>query len=85
MVKNVMVKRVVTVTSKRMVTIPVDLARKYNIEKSTKLEVIDTGEGILLIPITPLEKLFGIDDKKTAKEIISLLHQNRKREVKREE
>jgi len=77
-------KRIITVTSKRMITIPADLARKYRIEKSTKLEVIDTGEGILLIPIIPFEKLFGVDDKETAKEIISTLHRRRKREIEKE-
>ena len=73
--------RVVTVTSKRMITIPADIARKYGIEKSTKVEVIDTGEGILLIPITPFEKLFGVDDKELAKEILSEIHEERRREV----
>ncbi len=77
-------KRIITVTSKRMITIPADLARKYSIEKSTKLEVIDTGEGILLIPIIPFEKLFGVDNKETAKEIISTLHRHRKREIEKE-
>ena len=36
------------VTKKGRTTIPVKLRRKYKIEEGTKLEVIDTGEGILL-------------------------------------
>ena len=73
--------RVVTVTSKRMVTIPSDIARKYGIGKSTKLEVIDTGKGILLVPIVPFEKLFGIDSKELSREIIEEIHAERRREA----
>ncbi len=83
MVKRAMGKTV-TVTSKRMITIPAEIARKYGIEKSMKLEVVDTGKGILLIPIVPFEKLFGVDDKKLAKEIISEIHKERKEETMRE-
>ncbi len=39
---------VVVVTKKGQTTIPVKLRRKYQIEEGTKLEVIDTGDGVLL-------------------------------------
>lgn len=76
--------RVVTVTSKRMMTIPADIARKYGIRKSTRLEVIDTGKGILLVPIVPLEELFGVDDRDFAREMISEIHKERRREAVRD-
>ena len=38
----------VVVTKKGQTTIPVKLRRKYKIEEGSKLEVIDTGEGIFL-------------------------------------
>lgn len=38
---------VVVVTRKGQTTIPVRLRRKYNIEEGTKLEVLDTKDGIL--------------------------------------
>ncbi|MGQ4914350.1 MAG: AbrB/MazE/SpoVT family DNA-binding domain-containing protein [Candidatus Asgardarchaeia archaeon] len=69
-------RRIVTVTSKRMITIP---AKKYGIKKSTKLEVIDTGKGLLLVPIVPFEDLFNVDDKETAKKIIEGIHRDRKK------
>ena len=36
------------VTRKGQTTIPVKLRRKYNIEEGTRLEVVDTNDGILL-------------------------------------
>jgi len=77
--------KIVTVTSKRMITIPADIARKYGIKKSTKIEVIDTGKGILLIPIPSFEDLFGVDSRELAKEIISEIHEERRREVYKED
>jgi len=79
------VGKVVTVTSKRMITIPADIARKYGIKKSTKLEVIDTGKGILLVPIPSFKDLFGVDSREIAREIIRGIHEDRRREVEREE
>ncbi len=38
------------VTRKGQTTIPVDLRLKYNIEEGTRLEVIETAEGILFKP-----------------------------------
>jgi len=40
----------VVVTKKGQIIIPVKLRRKYKIEEGTKLEVIDTKQGILLKP-----------------------------------
>jgi len=64
-----------------MVTIPSEIARRYGIKKSTKLEVIDTGKGILLIPIVPFEELFGVDSVELGREIIEEIHEERRREA----
>lgn len=40
----------VIVTRKGQTTIPVRLRTKYNIEEGTRLEVVDTKDGILLKP-----------------------------------
>jgi len=40
----------VVVTRKGQTTIPVKLRLKYNIEEGTRLEVIETEEGILFKP-----------------------------------
>ncbi len=40
----------VLVTRKGQTTIPAHLRKKYRIDKGTRLQVEDTGEGILLKP-----------------------------------
>ena len=72
--------RVVTVTSGRRITIPADIARRYGIKESSKLEVIDTGKGILLVPIPSFKDLFGVDSREVAREIIRGIHEDRRRE-----
>jgi len=44
------VRNEVVVTRKGQTTIPAELRMKYKIEEGTRLEVIETGEGILLKP-----------------------------------
>ena len=39
-----------TLTSKGQTTIPVKLRAKYQIEEGTRLQVLDTSDGILLKP-----------------------------------
>ncbi|MEM3088702.1 MAG: AbrB/MazE/SpoVT family DNA-binding domain-containing protein, partial [Candidatus Bathyarchaeia archaeon] len=50
-----------TVTSKGTVTIPAEVRRKYGIRKGSKVEFIETEEGILIVPIPRFEELFGVD------------------------
>jgi AbrB family looped-hinge helix DNA binding protein len=40
------------VSIKGQVVIPVELRRKYGLEPGTVIHLIDTGEGILLKPVT---------------------------------
>ena len=56
-----MTERIVKVTRKGQVTIPVEQRRKYSIKQGMRLLVKDSDQGILLSPITPLEDLAGID------------------------
>jgi AbrB family looped-hinge helix DNA binding protein len=49
----------VLVTRKGQTTIPVKLRRKYKIEEGTKLQVTDTGDGILLRRKLTTFDLFG--------------------------
>ncbi len=67
-------KAEVVVTRKGQTTIPVKLRRKYKIEEGTKLEVIDTEEGILLKPKLTTTDLFGSGAKyATVEEMKKLL------------
>ena len=49
----------VLVTRKGQTTIPVRLRKKYQIKEGTRLEVIDSGSGILLKPMPNTADLAG--------------------------
>ena len=49
----------VVVTKKGQTTIPVRLRKKYKIEEGTRLEVVDTDQGILLKPKKSIWDLIG--------------------------
>jgi AbrB family looped-hinge helix DNA binding protein len=59
MVLEVEPKSEVMVTRKGQTTIPVKLRRKYNIQEGTKLQVIDTGDGIMFKRKLTTSDLFG--------------------------
>jgi AbrB family looped-hinge helix DNA binding protein len=64
----------VVVTRKGQTTIPIDLRKKYGIVEGSKLEVMDSGEGVLLKPKLSFFKLGGSgSDKATVKEMKELL------------
>ena len=54
----------VLVTIKGQTTIPVEMRRKYAIEEGSRLEAIDTGDGILLKPEQTTADLAGSGAKK---------------------
>ena len=62
---------VVKVSKKGQVVIPIEIRRKFNIKDRVIIRVDE--EGIKVIPLIPLEEMFGIDGdvmKNIAKEII---------------
>ncbi len=68
----------VMVTRKGQTTIPVKLRRKYKIEKGTKLQVTDTGDGILFRRKLTTADLFGSGTKHaTVEEMRRLLDELR--------
>lgn len=72
----------VAVTRKGQTTIPVLLRRKYGIREGTKLEVIDTGEGVLLKPKASLFDLAGSGAKHaTVKEMKEFLDRMREEDA----
>ena len=68
-----MSEETVLVTRKGQVTIPVNHRRKFGIRQGMRVLVKETGEGILIKPITPIEDLAGIDASKMS------LHEMRKK------
>jgi AbrB family looped-hinge helix DNA binding protein len=53
-----------TVTKLGTITIPVPIRKKYGITKGSKLKIVDTEDGIKLIPIVTIKNMFGVDKEK---------------------
>ena len=65
-------------TVKGQIVIPAELRRKYRIKAGTKINVIDTGEAILLKPVTE-ESLKQLQGRLKGKGVLkSLLEERRK-------
>lgn len=75
-----------TITEKGTVTIPADIRKKYNLRKGSRVEFIETDEGVLLVPAIPLEELFGVDKdvKEKVYQIIKELQEERRKEASEE-
>ncbi len=74
MVLEIEPKAEVVVTRKGQTTIPIRFRRKYKIEEGTKLQVIDTQDGILFKPKLTTRDLFGSSAKHaTVEEMNKLL------------
>ncbi len=51
--------QVATVTSKSMVTIPARIRKRYGISEGSKVEFVESGERVLLVPLKSLKELRG--------------------------
>jgi len=72
----------VVVTRKGQTTIPAELRKKYKIEEGTRLEVIETEEGILFRPKKSTIDLAGSGAKHaTPEEMKRLLDKFREEDV----
>ena len=72
----------VVVTRKGQTTIPVKLRRKYKIEEGTRLQVVDTNNGILFKPKLSTMDLAGSGAKyATPEEMKKLLDKLRDEDV----
>lgn len=72
----------VIVTRKGQTTIPVELRKKYRIEEGTRLEVIDTKDGILFRPKkTTIDFAGSGADFATPREMKRLLDRLREEDV----
>ena len=63
----------VIVTRKGQTTIPIKLREKYNIEEGTRLQVLDTADGILLRPKKSTLDLAGSGSRFATPEEMKLL------------
>jgi len=72
----------VVVTRKGQTTIPISLRRKYGIREGTRLEVLDSGSGILMKPRPSTADLAGSGAKySTPREMKRLLDRLREEDA----
>ena len=76
--------QVATVTSKSMVSIPVRIREKYGIREGSKLEFVESDEGLLLVPVRSLAELRGVfrDHEKLVREGIGELEREHRKEAR---
>ena len=73
--------QIVLVTRKGQVTIPASKRKKYGIKEGMRVLVKDSGDGILVKPLTPIEDLAGVDaGKLTLQEMRKALDDMRSRD-----
>jgi AbrB family looped-hinge helix DNA binding protein len=70
-------------TVKGKIVIPAELRRKYGIKAGTKIIVIDTGEGIILKPVTE-ESLKRLQGRLKGKGVLKSLMEERRKDTERE-
>jgi len=70
-------------TVKGQIVIPAALRRKYKIKAGTKIQVIDTGEAILLKPITE-DSLKRLQGRLKGKGVLKSLLEERRKDAERE-
>jgi AbrB family looped-hinge helix DNA binding protein len=76
------VKYTSTVTEKGMITLPVDIRRKYSIKRGSKVKLMEVEKGILIVPIPKLEDLFGIDP--SMRKVAKAISEGRREEIQHE-
>ncbi len=72
-----------TITEKGTVTIPAEIRKKYRLRKGSRVEFIETSEGVMIVPVVPLKDLFGSDrdSKEMVYKMINELEDERRREA----
>jgi AbrB family looped-hinge helix DNA binding protein len=70
-------------TVKGQIVIPAELRRKYRIKAGTKINIIDTGEAILLKPVTE-ESLKRLQGKLKGKGVLKSLLEERRKDAESE-
>jgi AbrB family looped-hinge helix DNA binding protein len=70
-------------TVKGQIVIPAELRRKYHIKAGTRINVIDTGEAILLKPVTE-ESLKRLQGRLKGKGVLKSLLDERRKDAERE-
>lgn len=72
----------VTVSTKGQMVIPAEIRKKYNIQPQTKIEIIDKGKELVIIPLPkePFRDSRGILKGVSTSDLIKFRREERRRE-----
>jgi len=73
----------ISISSKGQMVIPARIRKKYRIEARSKVELVDTGKEIVIIPLPrePFKSSRGILKGVTTKDLIKVRREERRREM----
>jgi AbrB family looped-hinge helix DNA binding protein len=74
----------VKISSKGMISIPAKLRHRYNLKPGDEVEFIETDEGLVLVPVVPLEKLINPANKERIYKIVRELKIEQQEEILKE-
>jgi len=76
-----------TIMEKGAVTIPSEIRRRHGVETGSRVEFVETDEGVLIVPVVPLAELRGVDRdrEEVVYRMIRELQAEHRREASRDE
>jgi len=74
----------IVVKKKGQTTIPVGIRKKFKIEEGTRLQVIETKDGILLMPKKSIWDMIGAFSDQASVEEMNQLHDKQRHEQENE-
>ena len=82
----VLTSDVATITSKKMITLPARIRKKYGLREGRKVRFVEVEGGLLLVPILSLKELDGValKDSKAIIEGIKELEREHRAEARRD-
>ncbi len=52
-----------TLTKNGMINLPIEIRKKFNLKPGDKINFVDTGDGIFVVPVKTLFDLINSDEK----------------------
>lgn len=67
-----------TLTKNGMINLPVEIRKKFNLKPGDKINFVDTGDGVVVVPVKDIFDLIDPSQKKETIEMIEeLIHEHK--------
>jgi AbrB family looped-hinge helix DNA binding protein len=74
---------IVKLTAGGMITLPAKIRQKYKLAPGDSVAIIESPDGLLIVPVVPLEKLVNQEEASIAAEICRELVEEHRTEQKK--